>query len=487
MIGRKGNCKEAQCIVNYIKSKMEGKKIDPPDIKYYLHKEVFDICEHFFKNEEMISISAKDLLEIVTQISSYDVNMSRISYDLNEFAKDTAELSESNLAIVEETTATMLEVQETVNNSSEILERLSESSKELIEKNNNSMLKLAEINKLKENVIEYSQIMSSNMDELFDMVEKVNLIVSNVGAIAEQTNLLALNASIEAARAGENGRGFSVVAAEIRKLAENTKKSLEGMKEFMKHIHEATVNGRQSMINTFQASTEMSGKINDVYSTMQNNMELINKTIDDVQVVNSIMSGVKISTNEVSKAMETSSADAQKLHLMARKISEYSEKCAQLADEITIMDDSISEITKNLFASLSGSMYNITNDELKANIKKARMAHIKWVETLKRIVNEGIIYPLQTNSSKCAFGHFYYAVTVNHPSIKEDWDVIEEIHNKLHIGGQKTIDAVKSGQTAEALEIYAEVEKLSKHIVKLLDKIEKEIDVQTGNGVRLMG
>lgn len=487
MIRHKGNCKEAQCIVNYIKSKMEGKKIDPPEIKYYLHKEVYDICEHFFKNEEMISVSAKDLLEIVTQISSYDVNMSRISYDLNEFAKETAELSESNLAIVEETTATMLEVQETVNNSSEILERLSESSKELIEKNNESMLKLSEINTLKENVIEYSRIMSSKMDELFDMVEKVNLIVSNVGTIAEQTNLLALNASIEAARAGENGRGFSVVAAEIRKLSENTKKSLEGMKAFMNQIHEAAVNGRQSMKNTFQASTEMSGKINDVYSTMQNNMELLNKTIDDVQVVNSIMSGVKISTNEVSKAMETSSADAQKLHLMARNISEYSEKCAQLADEITIMDDSISEITRNLFASLSGSMYNITNDELKANIKKARMAHIKWVETLKRIVSEGIIYPLQTNSSKCAFGHFYYAVSVNHPSIKEDWDAIEEIHNKLHIGGQKTIDAVKSGQTAEALEIYAEVEKLSKQIVKLLDKIEKEIDVLTENGVQLMG
>ena len=487
MIRHKGNCKEAQCIVNYIKSKMEGKKIDPPEIKYYLHKEVYDICEHFFKNEEMISVSAKDLLEIVTQISSYDVNMSRISYDLNEFAKETAELSESNLAIVEETTATMLEVQETVNNSSEILERLSESSKELIEKNNESMLKLSEINTLKENVIEYSRIMSSKMDELFDMVEKVNLIVSNVGTIAEQTNLLALNASIEAARAGENGRGFSVVAAEIRKLSENTKKSLEGMKAFMNQIHEAAVNGRQSMKNTFQASTEMSGKINDVYSTMQNNMELLNKTIDDVQVVNSIMSGVKISTNEVSKAMETSSADAQKLHLMARNISEYSEKCAQLADEITIMDDSISEITRNLFASLSGSMYNITNDELKANIKKARMAHIKWVETLKRIVSEGIIYPLQTNSSKCAFGHFYYAVSVNHPSIKEDWDAIEEIHNKLHIGGQKTIDAVKSGQTAEALEIYAEVEKLSKQIVKLLVKIEKEIDVLTENGVQLMG
>jgi len=487
MIGQKGNCKEAQCIVNYIKSKMAGKKVEPPEIKYYLHREVYDICEHFFNNEEMILISAKDLLEIVTQMSSYDVNMSRISYDLNEFSKETAELSESNLAIVEEITATMMEVQETINNSSEIMEQLSGSSKELIEKNNESMQKLDEINKLKDNVIEYSRIMSARLDELFEMVGKVNEIVNNVNAIAEQTNLLALNASIEAARAGENGRGFSVVAAEIRKLSESTSKSLEGMKDFMNQIHAAAVNGRQSMMNTIQASADMSGKINDVYSTMQSNMGLLNKTIEDVQLVNSIMSGVKVSTKEVSKAMETSSADAQKLHSMARNISGYSEKCAELATQITEMDDSISEITRNLFASLSGSIYNITNDEFKTNIQKARTAHINWVETLKRIVDEGTIYPLQINSSKCAFGHFYYAVSVNHPSIKENWDAIEEIHDKLHSCGHKVIDAVKNGDRTTALDGLAQARELSMHIVELLDKIEKEVDEQSKIGVQVIG
>ncbi len=486
-IKKRGNCEEARCIVKYVSNKMEGKETVLPEISYDLHKEVYELFDRFFKNEEMISISAKDLLGLVTQMSNHDVNMSQISYDLKDFAKEIADLSESNLAIVEETTASMYVVTEAVNNSSSTLERLAESSAKLIERNNESISKLSEINNLKENVMENSTIMSAKIDELVELTNKVNEIVGSVGAIAEQTNLLSLNATIEAARAGENGKGFAVVAAEIRTLSDNTKKSLEGMSSFMSHIKAAAANGRQSMVNTIEASTEMSSKIDDVYKTMQSNMELLNRTIDDVQVVNTTMSGVKTSTNEINAAMETSSADAEKLNFMTQTIFKDSEKSAELATQITEIDDSLSEITKNLFASLSGGVHNITNEELKANIQKAKAAHKNWMATLKTIVDEGKVYPLQTNSTKCAFGHFYHTISVEHPSIKEDWNALEEIHNKFHVCGHKTIDSIKSSHKSEALNYYAEAEKLSKHIFELLDKIENEVDVQTKNGVRLMG
>lgn len=483
-----GDCEEARCIVRYINNKIEGKEITPlPQIKYDLHKEIVEIYDHFFKNEEMISISAKDLLELVIQISNFDVNMSRISYDLNDFAKETAELSKLNFAIVEETTASMSEVSEAVNESSSILEKVTASSTELLDKNNESMRRLAEINQLKENVIEDSNIMSNKIDELLELVNKVNEIVDSVGAIAEQTNLLSLNAGIEAARAGEHGKGFAVVASEIRKLSENTKKSLEGMSSFMSHIQAAADNGRQSMLNTIKATADMSNKIDDVYSTMQSNMDLLTRTIDDVQKVNTTMAGVKASTNDINVAMETSSTEAQKLHTMANTIFVDSEKCAELASEITEMDDLLSEITKNLFHCLNGSAHNISNEEFLANIKKARTAHGNWVATLKRIVDEGKIYPLQTNSSKCAFGHFYHAVSVSHPSIAEDWNAIDEVHNKFHNCGNKVIDAINNNLRAKALEYYTEAEALSKHIFELLDKIEKEAEALSREGINLLG
>ena len=66
--------------------------------------------------------------------------------------------------------------------------------------------------------------------------QQIHQIVSIVTSIAEQTNLLALNASIESARAGEHGKGFAVVAQEVRKLAEETKKSISNISTFIGDI-----------------------------------------------------------------------------------------------------------------------------------------------------------------------------------------------------------------------------------------------------------
>ncbi|MFE6168542.1 methyl-accepting chemotaxis protein [Viridibacillus arvi] len=68
---------------------------------------------------------------------------------------------------------------------------------------------------------------TDNVDELHQLNSKIASISQIIAQIANQTNLLALNASIEAASAGEHGKGFAVIAGEVRKLAENTKLSLK--------------------------------------------------------------------------------------------------------------------------------------------------------------------------------------------------------------------------------------------------------------------
>ena len=155
-------------------------------------------------------------------------------------------MSESNLAVVEQTNATMNQVNDNIISATDTLQFLSEESKELAEKNSESGKMLNEVAQLKESVLTDTHEMSDRIDTLVELVKGIEGIVASVGDIANQTNLLALNASIEAARAGEQGKGFAVVADEVRVLADNTKLQLKEMKDFVDRIYDASTAGQDS-------------------------------------------------------------------------------------------------------------------------------------------------------------------------------------------------------------------------------------------------
>jgi hypothetical protein len=219
---------------------------------------------------------------------------------------------------------------------------------------------------------------------------------------------------------------------------------------------------------------------------MKDNMELLGRTIEDVRSVNMTMLGIRTSTEEINTAMEVSSRDAEKLNFMTKTIYVDSENSSEVARQITKLDDDLSNITKKLFNSLSGGSFTITNDDLRLTLNNAKEAHTKWIDTLKKILDEGKVYPLQTDSKKCAFGHFYHTLRIEHPSIKADWDKIDEIHNEFHQCGHMVLDAVKASKTQEAQQYYSQAEVLSKEIFGLLEKIDQEIQVQTKNNVKLV-
>lgn len=480
-------CEEAVCIIKYVEDIMEGKESPEPGVGYPIHHSLLRHFKRLFANERRMAESTKKLLDITASLSNFDVDMSHSAYQLIDFSKEMAALSESNLAIVEQTTAGMSQVNDTIAGTSQTLQQLSMASENLVQSNHESLAQLKEINTLKEDVMQDAAVMSRQIDQLVEMAGKVNDIVNGVGAIAEQTNLLALNASIEAARAGENGKGFAVVAQEIRKLADDTKKSLESMRSFVVNIQNAARDGKQSMSNTIDSTEKMSHKIDIITDTVNKNVDMLQMTIKDVHFINESMGGINTAADEINQAMDASSSDAENLARMTQIIHQDAVTSSEHARQISWIDDTLSDIVKDCMQAINCGKNAVTNQEFLETIMKAKKSHSEWVAALKRIVDELRVYPLQTNGNKCAFGHFYHAVRVSHPSIIDDWAALDHIHHEFHEAGEKVLQAVKEKEKLKAQDYYRSAEKISKQILSYLDKIAFEVEEQSKRGELVFG
>jgi len=469
-------CGEMHNIIDYVEKKSKGIEVEKPKSpELDVHKKVLKTFDKLLDNEERMATAAKGILDLASSLSQFDVDMSHVSYELVDFAEEMALVSQSNVAIVEETTAEMLQVEETIEKTSNTLEEVSKDSQELSAKNDESLILLREVHDIKENVEQVTEDLSDKFGQLVDLSVEVTKIVDSVQRIAEETNLLALNAAIESARAGEYGRGFGVVAEEIRKLADDTSLNLKGMKTFVDDIHQATQDGRSSLESTLKATESMNQKIVLVNETVMENVSMLNSLINRIQDINIAMEGVKGASNEISLAMEESSKGSESLSHMAEQIKEQSRSSSSIAEKLGNIDDELSDIITYLYNGLEGSINALSNEEIYEVIDKAKQSHLDWIKGLDKIVSEMRIYPIQIDGNKCAFGHFYNAVSIDNPKILSDWNEIESIHLEFHKMGEKVTEAVRDKNSDLARNYYRDAIALSEKMISLLDHIQGNI------------
>ncbi|NFV11865.1 methyl-accepting chemotaxis protein [Clostridium sporogenes] len=275
------------------------------EIKVSSKDEINDLAKSLNKFMQNI----KDIIKTVNEntdtigvvVDSIKTNVTNLNNDIDEVSATTEELS----ANMQETAASAEEMSAT----SQDIER---AVKSIAEKSQEGANQASEINKRAENTKVNVQASQKKSNEIFiktkeeleraiessKVVEKINVLSESIMEITSQTSLLALNAAIEAARAGEAGKGFSVVADEIRKLAEQSKDTVTEIQNITVKVIESVKNLSDSSNNLL---TFMSKDVRNDYKTM---LSVADEYSEDARFVDTLVTDFSSTSEELLASLQ---------------------------------------------------------------------------------------------------------------------------------------------------------------------------------------
>ncbi|MDP4180119.1 MAG: methyl-accepting chemotaxis protein [Bacillota bacterium] len=311
-------------------------------------------ADEFGEIARSIEQMRSNLGETISKIKGISQEVDGNANHLNSIMSETALAVDENSKAIESLAISATEQayeSELVSNSVSDLGKSIEIGKNSISEANNLLHAVEQKNNESEKIIlDLAEVINENITKTRDVsivigeVESiVNIMqefVERIQSISSQTNLLALNASIEAARAGEAGRGFSVVAEEIRKLAEETKDTTVQVADIIKKVYvktSASSNEMQSIIGisekqkeALQNTLSVFKAINNSVDMMANSMDSVVKTInsvsDEKETILSAINRLANLTDNFSATTQQISASAEEQAASIIEITSFTEK-----------------------------------------------------------------------------------------------------------------------------------------------------------------
>ncbi|MBQ2115716.1 MAG: CZB domain-containing protein [Lachnospiraceae bacterium] len=424
-----------------------------------------DIYKRLIKGRKQFEVVMDKDISAIMQISSLDLTLNQQTDEMLSISKEVSDASE----IINQAAGECSSVAGQVNIQHEDLTNTiigaAEDTGEVHKKIESSQSELSVIKDLSNHTIENSKEMQTDMDELLDVLNHMNEVISGINAISSQTNLLALNASIEAARAGEAGRGFAVVAEEIRQLAEQTQSLTSNMGKFVERIKTASQKSAQSVNTTIEALGTVTEKIGNVWVINDENQKHISHINDSINSLAAVSEEISSSMVELESQTINIKDQCQQLNESTKHLKNVSGRMKEATKPISAIEHQLDEAGKQLGEMTDDPFFRMEYSEFAKYMDKAINAHASWLENLKRMVDSHSIEPIQFDAHKCGFGHLYYSMTPKTPEIRDIWLKIEDKHTKFHECGKYVREALLKEDYDKARKYYDEAADISKDLI----------------------
>lgn len=351
-------------------------------------------------------------------------------------------------------------------------------------------------------------VSAQKVQEMGARSDQIGAIVETIDDIAGQTNLLALNAAIEAARAGEHGKGFAVVADEVRKLAERSSAATreigglirniqttvaeavaamsEGSAEVEKGVARANQAGEalNNILLAVKTVTEQMEKIAREAAHISNSSDTLVNAMDTVSAVveqnTATAQEMSANSDEVLEAVHDLAGVSQQTSAAVQEVSAGTEEMSAQVEEVTASTQALATLAQSLAAAVAGFKVDGRQDT-DGQISVFKQGHINWVNRLNNMFSgELILKENQVDShTTCVLGSWYYGWGKTEYGEMAEFINLEAPHQQMHRQIAETVKLYNQGNLQAAKNNFNQVKKLSEQIVNGLDALEKKIKTQS--------